>query len=953
MRRFLAGTRRAFWGCDMPGCPAHGAAMKKKTAFLLDPARPLVDEVVAWLLHCEDGKFSRLRITPSGVHSLAHLLVVVPTAQSGRRLRFALARRAAELGWGGLLPPKVSMTGPLLDGCGEGVATAAVELAVMADVLLALDLSSFPSLFPRPPAERSLRWALETAENILSISHVLGEGALSAHDVVSSSEPERWSEIARLEAEFEDALRRKSLRSRLAARRSAVAAGCQIGGVELIVLPSLADASLALQKYLENSEQETAVLVQASADEAHLLDEWGRPVGAFAAQVRPCDIFPAATPVAEAEDIASFFRLIASDERLPALAVCDAAMFPDLEGAFQSKFPADELVLRNPSQAIVAHTPLGRLLSGILSLSETDDYSVFSALLRSGDIARWLARVLDATPADVARFTAALDGVQNGHLPRTLAATICAIRDDIAASANENSRLELEGLLAACTAISRAVADPFAFLCGVFEGVMLDEHRPGDRELAAAARHVRELHAQVSCDAVAPRWRRRLFLKLLKRTAYMLEPSEQNILAANGWLEVPWCDEDELVIAGFNEGSVPESIVGHPFVPDALRASLGLQTNEMRARRDAFVFSRAVRCRAQGAVRVHLHQIAADKSVLKPSRLLFDGISDAALPSLAVRLYSVAQGDGGAPAKALPPAWRLRLPFPPKECSPRTSLSVTRLDHYLRCPFTFFLEETFGEASDDRAHELTPQTFGTLCHEVLDRFAKNGPADSVDPKVIADWLEREAQAVLACYGTDRPAIITLQGEALVARLRNFASAQAAWRRSGWRIVAAEQSLSCTLGQTQTRLRGKVDRIDENERTGQLAIIDYKTWDSPRDDIQSLQLPVYRAMVQCHPDYFGRADDAIALYCVLASRAEDTFFDVENAVGRAGQSDAEAQAMALLSRLAHGIFYPPVKDAFSKAGYGGLIWESPEQGIDIAWLEDQKARLAAWEDGGAS
>ena len=67
---------------------------------LLDPGRKLVDAVVDWLC-------GRVESDHSGARSLAHLMVVVPTAQSGRNLRLALAKRAAEKGWGGILPPRI------------------------------------------------------------------------------------------------------------------------------------------------------------------------------------------------------------------------------------------------------------------------------------------------------------------------------------------------------------------------------------------------------------------------------------------------------------------------------------------------------------------------------------------------------------------------------------------------------------------------------------------------------------------------------------------------------------------------------------------------------------------------------------------------------------------------------------------------------------------------------
>ena len=911
----------------------------------IDPKIKLVDGVADWL--CGDNGYAgAVEELPSGSKSLAHVLVVVPTAQSGRRLRFALAKRAATKGWGGLVPPVVAMASSLLNGDSPDVASEAIEIAALAEILLDIDLLEFPVLFPKIPDERGLRWALDTSESLLGIPQVLGEGAIFAHEVKCDEEKERWSDIAKLEGLFLAALKRKGFASRLESRRAAVDAGCRIEGIRRIVLPGLADVQPALVRYLENSSQEITLLVHAEECDSLRIDDWGRPTEHFSASVRPADIFPAPTAVIEADDIAGFFRSVKPEDALPALAVCDSEMYPELEGAFQNRFAEDELVLRNPTRENVAKSSLGRLLTSILTLSESGDYTTFSAFLRSGDVARWLLNELKDAPAKIATFIGALDSVQNAHLPRTVEETLSAIRSDLAAARRDSERDALAGLLKVCELVKSELGDPFMFLRKMFSFVKLDERNPGDRELVAAAEKVRELRREVEVVAVPQRMRGMLFSKLLKRAGYMLEPLAPNILAANGWLEVPWCDEDELVIAGFNEGCVPESIVGHPFIPDSLRASLGLVTNEMRAMRDSFIFAEAVRCREAGCVRVHMHQIAGDKNVMKPSRILFGGIGDGDLPGLARRLYAVTKGHEGSPPKRLPDAWRLRLPVPPKERVERKTISPTRLDQYLRCPFNFFLQETFGEPSDDRAQELDAMTFGTLCHEVLDRFAKEGPKDSVDAQEIADWLEHEARILLGAYGTSLPAIIELQGESAIARLRNFAPAQAARRKAGWRIIAAEQSLECRIKSSNTLLRGKVDRIDENEHTGELAIIDYKTWEAPRDESTSLQLPIYRAMVQCSGRFSAHAADAKALYCILAKRAEDTLFDEARAFGSAGQSEAEDKVVAALDGIARGIFYPPSKDSDWSRDYGGLIWESPEQGIDPIWLDDQKARTEA-------
>ncbi|MBR3921489.1 MAG: hypothetical protein IKJ45_00100, partial [Kiritimatiellae bacterium] len=327
----------------------------------IDPKIKLADGVSDWLCG-ENGWTGLVEDTPSGSKSLAHVLVVVPTAQSGRRLRFALAKRASEKGWGGVLPPVVAMTSSLLNGDSPDVASEAIEIATLAEVLLDIDLSEFPVLFPKVPDERGLRWALDMAESLLEIPQVLGEGAMFAHEVKCDAEKDRWEDIAKLEGMFLAALKRKGFSSRLESRRAAVDAGCRIEGIRRIVLPGLADIQPVLVRYLGNSSQEITVLVHGEENDSSRFDGWGRPVQYFAASIRPSDIFPAPTAVVEADDIAGFFRSVKPEDALPALAVCDSEMYPELEGAFQNRFSEDELVLRNPTRENVAKSSLGRLL---------------------------------------------------------------------------------------------------------------------------------------------------------------------------------------------------------------------------------------------------------------------------------------------------------------------------------------------------------------------------------------------------------------------------------------------------------------------------------------------------------------------------------------------------------------------------------------------------------------
>lgn len=913
-----------------------GSEVEKTTEFL-DPSKKLVDEVVRWLK-------GRARKTPEGVLSLEHLAVVVPTGQSARTLKLALAR---EFPGEGIVPPRISIPSGFLESASDSVSVESEELAVMADILLDLAPGECSSLFPVLPEKPSVDWALECARQILDVMRILGERALFLRDVKPAIDPERWNDLSHMESLFFAALERLGVKSRAEARKEIVGAGCTDGTVEEFVLPSAVDIPGAFIEFLEHSEQKVSVLVHATSAEAEKFDGWGRPVSGFAYPLDVAAIVSSPSSVAEADAISAYFKSVPEEDALPGLAVCDAKMHHELEGAFQNRFGVDELVLRNPSRTPVANSSLGRLLISVLQLEQTNSYDDFSTLVRMGDVARWAKDVMKTDAAEIARRIGALDEVQNAYLPRTLDDVIDAASVRMENAWHAGERDAAKGLRELCRTVKDRLSDPFSFFKEILSSLVLDESRPADREFVAAAEAVRQLRKECTGRLISERIGKRLFLLLLKRASYSLEPVAPNVLATLGWLEVPWCEEDELVISGFTEGSVPESIVGHPFVPDSLREALGLSTNVSRALRDSFVFSQARRCRANGAVRIFLHQVSAQKDVVKPSRLIFPCVSDESLPDLAARLYTVSQGAGALPAKQIPDAWRLALPQPPVDVTYRDSISVTKLDRYMACPFDFFLSEVFGEHVDDSAYELDDMAFGNLCHEALDAFAKSSVRDSTDEKEIAAFLESGVRSLLGDYAKPLSVVIELQACAAIERLRNFAAIQSRRRRDGWRIAEAENSYSCRLRDCPTLLKGKIDRIDVHDVTGDIAIIDYKTWSAFGEErLNSIQLPLYRAMLQASGKYpQDKVAGCKAFYCILAENSEDVVFDEEHSFGSARQGEEEAKILGLLESIAEGIFYPPSKKSYWEANFKELLLDDLESRLDQAWLEDQKRRAA--------
>lgn len=828
----------------------------------------------------------------NNVASFAHLLAVVPTAQSGRRLRLALAER-----FGALVPPVVKTpSGLMYDENDRTIAGRTDELiafkATGRDYALARQLSD--------------------------IRAILSAKALSFADVAEAlanempDESRRWSELADIERQYLAALASRGKRDRIEAMKAwgAKSAAEKWPGVEEIV----------------------------RLDDPAVFDDFGR----MRATVPIERIFPCATPADEAARVAEYFAAVKPHEALPALCVADPELFPEIVSAFRAK----GIKIHNPSRTKLSASSLGHLVAQIAALVNSRSYPVFSAFVRGGDVRRWLCAELGLGDGEMTDALIDLDNRQAECLPEKM--------EDIAPRTEGRLRAIFDFVDA-----SLRQGDVRRLLSAIFRDRRLGID-PESREFAAAADVVNRLLDE--CEIVPVAGGRlaldmELFAIRLEESEYSLEPDEGDTVVTDGWMELPFLSADELVIAGFREGCVPESVLGHPFLPDSLRVRLDLPGNAAREARDRAILNAAVATRSAGAVAVSYHSISAAGDVLKPSRLLFETPDDADLIARVRSFYGVNAGTRALSARDLPPAWKLKLPVPPR-FRRLEKISPTRLDGYLHCPFTYYLRDksVLGDKRmDDRAEELAAWEYGNLAHAALEAFGNSELRDSVDARVIGDFLETRVDESLAGrFGSAVPAIVAMQGESVKRRLANFAEIQAARREAGWRIVSCERKLEVQYG--HTRFHGKCDRIDYREASGEWCVIDYKTWDTAAKaeslnaktgEWKSLQLPIYCAMLDADGGgefAAARLDRISACYCVLGKTRDEVSFSAP--MNGAHVPDAEAKIRELIARIEAGIFWPPSPAGEWKWDYQDWLDPSPQESVDENWIRDQLERLSA-------
>lgn len=857
----------------------------------LDSKRKLVDEVADWLK-------KRANKDGAGADSLAHICVVVPTAQSGRNLRLALARRFPN----GLVPPMVIQPMRLVQG-GSATPPVASKVQTGAAFLKFMEecggpAAKWPHLFLADSlADHDA--LLSFLDQLEDLWRILGAGGLLMGDVPNDNaaaailgkalgdEAERWRELADFEAAFFDFLHGHGLSHEAERLHSAKATPPDFPAeIEEVVLPALADPVPLLIDVLsgQRNPRKITVLLHADKADSAKFDDWGRPcVESWTEQKHPNlplgddDIICASTDGKLAGKIADAFPEADADEALPSLGLCDETLFNELSAAFMKK----GYELHNPEKFRLSASSLGRIAGRLLTLyagGASYPWDDFVALLREDDVLRHVVPLVKAECEEVKEVSAGgdtaeaegkkrspskygvlegLDICRNAFFPSVLPADCQFDLGRI----NERDRLRAAEFLCAAQVLRKLVENArgkssnaadflrAAFLA-IYNGRTVGDSTT-DREFTAAIGALREVLAQFDGDilsglGLADSAATALLRKCLADATYSLEPDSPDALMTEGWLELAWSPNDKIALAGFNEGAVPDSVSGHVFLPDALRAALGLPSNDQRLARDTFLLKSILDARKPGDVRAYFARTNDAGDIHRPSRLLFL-VDDSHIPARAKALFGGLPPDDPRNPRRVVPAWRpnlpheIRVPHTGEEGAPEGRLSASAIDKWLSCPLAFLLEYGLGMRRVEEKRELGADDFGSIVHKVLEDYANEQLALSArglpqlsDKEAIREAIRRIFSGIRAGYGRAPSLNISLQLDAVLSRLENFAAVQANWAAQGWRIAERPEFDFVVRpfdgeGDADVQIKGFIDRIDYKEGVG-YRLIDYKTWD---------------------------------------------------------------------------------------------------------------------------
>ena len=830
----------------------------------IDWCRPTLASAADYLLE---------RYAHGGEWNLEPCIVAVPGGRAGRRLLELLVERAERQSLM-LVPPEIMTTGHFPETLYTAKLPFADDLTqqlAWIEALRSFDRARLTKLIRAVPDDDDHFAWLALAEMLANLHRELAGEALSCADVAAKgsalktfNEVPRWQLLAELEDRYLRVLDAAQLWDLQTARLFANEHGeCRTD--RDIILAGTVDMNRTQRAMLDQVADRVTALVFAPESMADRFDEHGCVLPDAWKEVTACidptrvDIVegPGDRATATARAIASFGGQYSAPEIV--VGVPDKRILSQVV----QRLEECEVPVRYGVGISVTETEPCRLLRAVGEFVDGRRFRAFAALLRHPAVERWLR----ANGCDGDWLTE-LDTYYGTHLPRRVTGKWLAIRNPCKAAPQAYEKLVvlLEELSGPPQPVSQWGPSLVQLLVATYGGRELDRNDPRERLLLAACEQIAaaaRAHGQIPA-ALAPKVSASEAVRLILRDlegATIPPHSEGPAVELIGWLDLLLDDAPAVVVTGFNEGVVPSVRNGDTFLPNELRRHLRLEDNDLRYARDVYGLSLLSACKPD--LRIIAGRRTSENDPLIPSRLLFL-CEEENLAERTIRLLSPSAAE--RPRLVLPGGLKpgkVRAEFHPPEpwplAEPVQSMRVTEFKTYLACPYRYYLKHRLDlKAFEDVAEELDGGQFGTLLHDVLIDFKDDVSAET-NPRAIEDDLSRRLDRLAnKRFGVDPLPAVSVQIEMVRLRLRAFAEWQAEWARAGWRVRETEfelpEPVALEVDGESMFLRGRIDRIDVNERTGRCIIFDYKTGDAARPPDKThrhkeswidLQLPLYR------------------------------------------------------------------------------------------------------------
>lgn len=818
--------------------------------------KPAVDLVAEQLLAC--------LANPDTADIYRRATVIVPTAESGRSLR----ERMAELAGRPVLIPRLILPGQLLPAT-ESVSDlelTAIWLQVLGQVNA---VERWPHLFHKPLDERDYDellpetkygLLLSDMKDLIRLQNQLHVAALTPADVrrcltehaeqyaeVLETELRRWNEVEDLFAEVDSALESAGMLT----NRQKWQQVCNVAaGSSLLILACIPQLSHLNRLYLEllqrKGRTEVQIWVHAPAALSKRFDAFGCPK-AFGDEswcAGPIELPDSCIHVtADASSMAALTLEMA--QQLPnrdmVLASADARFTPVL----CEHFTRNGWHVFVPGNRALLSTPTGQIMPQLYEAASavTEGVGALCALLRNSALLQCFA----LSGKQKEQFCTLLDAIEQEYMPQSPA----MLQKIINRKCEEDSPYR------------KYAADVISLVLKMREPANMPEclrllsawlAQPEDAVAAQISAQMQQVAHYAEVPGSLMRYPM-VAMSVLQQAVASIAPADESRdnthVELQGWLELPFAPGRHLLITGLHERCVPEAAAVDAYLPESLREYLGMDCTAKRVARDSYLFC-ALAQSHPGAMNVILARVAPDDTPVSPSRLLirFAEGQEAALSARVNHIFAHPESRRPQPAysrgnwfmggnvtagRALADE-RVEHIAPGKTnlwASGEKSFSPSAIGAFLKNPLAFWLKYVLDLNPDDAYVEekssLDALDYGKILHKVLEETVREIPR--LENNLTVARIEDCALYHLnKTIGRNLTLSLRIQKDMAAAKLRQFATLHLEDLRAGW-CTNPETGLEAWQEwklDNQWAFGMKIDRIDINEETGHIRVIDYKT-----------------------------------------------------------------------------------------------------------------------------
>ncbi len=864
------------------------------------------------------------KFSAGGRLDMRRVTLALPGRRAINRLEELLAERAESMPDPAWYPPEFLTLGHLPEKFYELANPAADDLTQCfawldaLDFLQKQDAERLAPLLPNPPSHDDFDARLALGTLFAKLHQELAADALDFISVAKicrarhlESEARRWQVLAELQKRYHDLLDSLSIWDIQSARTFAIrnqrpeeferiSQNFKKNGSEFFLV-GLVDLNLAQKAILKKFERFVTPLVFAPEKLKQNFDEFGclvperwqtQEIVLDDSQIELVD-----QPEQQADAVlrriaalaAAFDKKLAGDEIV--IGVPNSQVIPYLEQRFEQAEIESRHFEGTPTRRTSVFRFLDLLCRFLKSRLDSEGFSAYAELIRHPDVEAYLSQAFE----NPVNLLTELDEYHALFLPETVGDDWREYTD----TTNPKYGQNFESLRSAWRRLKELLGNDLSATSSLFHkmpvrywtrqvaAVLNRLYGTSDDTLVAEARQQVDQASQV-IDALpaglAPQLTLPETLRLLRTQLEKgnIPPHEKpGAVEMIGWLEIVMDDAPVAVITGMNDGFVPSFLTSDLFLPDKVRQELGIEDNKRRYARDAYALSAILGTRSSDRVTLISGRLSAEGDPLLPSRLFFT--TDDLTVAKRVRRFF------GTPERRPPLRFKntaqrghekrsaFTVPELPVPEEPPQVMRVTEFADYVRCPYRYFLKNRLKlEEKNDDTEELDGRAFGTLIHATLETFAVGPLKNSDSAEDIARFLAAALQdCSQKCYGERPRPAVAIQLERALKRLEAFATWQAAWRNQGWQIRDTEYAFNehsasggifLDVDGREMFLRGRMDRIDVHEKTGELYVLDYKTADTAADPMKT-----YRK--RDLDGNFQWVDFQLPLYHYILSRAE--------------------------------------------------------------------------------